>query len=180
MKRLLTAVISTGLVLGALSQVDCSNKSKKTYAMAVSPCYTGFNIVDAGHDATKQQDSGVPVANDPNNCGQCGTLCGTYVNNGAGYSEQQGVCIGVNCNTPTPTNNAPVVIATTTTDCIDNYGPGWVVNTQDGAPRWNSANANYPEAGSGQCVNICTDSYNCGKLGNKCPGGQFCQFCQCH
>lgn|SRR5208337_287740 len=143
------------------------------------PCRTTFNIVDAGHDATKEQDTGVPVGNDPNNCGQCGTLCGTYVNTGAGFSLQQGVCIGVNCNTQVPTNNPAVVLASTSTDCYDNLGPGWVVNTKDGAPPWQSHNLFY-EGGVGQCINVCTDPQNCGQLGHVCPPGLFCQFCQCH
>lgn len=159
------------------------------------PCRTSYNTVDAGgskiKDAgndttvtvdaggTRNADTGVPIPNDPNNCGQCGTLCGTYVNTGAGFSQQQGVCIGVNCNTQVPTNNPAVVLASVTTDCYDNLGPGWVVNTKDGAPNWTSKNAFY-EAGVGQCINICTDPQNCGSLGHVCPPGLFCQFCQCH
>jgi hypothetical protein len=199
--KLLAVTLTSGLLVAlAFTQVDCKHKSTSTYdagfkASLAFPCVQGFNYVDSGKvflDATPDghsakldagngiRDSGIPVANDPNNCGQCGTLCGTYVNQGAGFSEQQGICIGVNCNTPVPTNNPPVVIATSTTDCLDNYGAGWVVNTQDGAPRWNSKNGNYPEAGQGQCINICTDPANCGALGHKCAPGLFCQFCGCH
>ena len=170
-------------------KVDAGHKLTLTF-----PCIQGQQRLDSGYvpdggdamvDSSSKpssRDSGYPADGqfDPNNCGRCGTLCGTYVNKGAGYSLSQGTCLNNNIGCYDMNQPSPAVYATTTTDCYDNYGGGWVVNTLDGAPGWQSGDSGIL-GGHGLCVNIMQDPNNCGKLGYSCSkfGSQGCNYGQC-
>ena len=103
---------------------------------------------------------------DPNNCGLCGVVCGTFVGNGRGYSFSQGTCSAGHCSP----GNPPQLIQTPGTDCPDNWGDGFVVNTT----------VCHDFTVTCPCVNITNDSNNCGAVGNVCPAGLVCTFAQCH
>lgn len=173
-----------GLVLGLAafytackSNANPADSPKIPRSGLTFPCHQGsIQKPDAGDGGDGQViDSGIPLNNfDPNNCGQCGTICGTYINKGAGYSFSQGTCLNNTLGCYKMNQPSPAVLATTTTDCYDNYGGGWVVNTQDGALGWE-------DGGHGLCANIMSDPNNCGTLGYSCIklGTQGCVYGHC-
>ena len=130
----------TGLV--AFGLVACHSCGSRT-DLHVQPMKLAFPCDDAG----------ATLANDPNNCGVCGTLCGSYGRNAGGsISFLQGTCSYGAC--------APYIVsvpAIPNADCWD-MGIGWVFSLQ-------GQNA--------QCVNLLNDNQNCGGVGWTCSN--FCQ-----
>ena len=178
------------LVLGALQ--SCANHVKvdvsKPDALASSHIQSldGAIINKPMKLSFPCSDAGGAEYTDPNNCGACGVVCGTWAPQGQkGFSFQ-----GMRCYRPgsKPWGNcgeagagmypAPVV-ATPAADCYDNAPPGSVVDTRSIDGSNGGSLLPVPPDAALPCVNIMTDPQNCGALGKHCPTGLFCQFGNC-
>jgi hypothetical protein len=137
----------------ALILIGCS------VVMVVSDCNKSSHTVKRGQGfnpapAIPCYDAG--LATDPNNCGACGTKCGTYVRNPGtgGVSYQLGTCAYSTC--------APYTINLAVDggifDCFDDL--------------------NGSVYAGGLCISILRDANNCGGLGYKCLGA--CLSGQCN
>lgn len=94
---------------------------------------------------------------DPNNCGACGTACGTYGQTPpqqGGASFLQGTCVNAVCS--------PYVAYTAALDCWDYTPAGSVIGGFPSAP---------------VCVSVLSSPQNCGGLGWQCSGACLLGSC---
>jgi hypothetical protein len=186
------------LSLGLGACQTCSNKISSTASGSISPTAGGAprvavsSSLDTADGSVRlgtifAQCNDAALGIDPNNCGGCGTICGTYVNQlGKGFSFVSGQCIQpdgralgycspVYSATPSSVSNYQQIAATTADDCYGFASAGSVVNTT----AFDAKMVAIPDAHYG-CINIMTDINNCGSLGHVCPLNGFCTFGQCH
>jgi hypothetical protein len=100
---------------------------------------------------------GTGLVTDPNNCGACGTACGSYGQTTppqGGASFLQGTCTNAVCS--------PYVAYDTALDCWDYTPAGCVVGGPPAGPT---------------CVSVLSSPQNCGGLGWACSGA--CRLGEC-
>ncbi len=120
----------------------------------------GYTILDGGYIVGPQP----ALAIDPNNCGVCGTICGTYapMPNQPGAAFVQGTCAHSVC-APSTVSQHTGSPAGHPLDCWDLGPAGAVIGGPAVATPFT-----LPPSG---CVSLLTSTQNCGGLGWTCSGG---------
>lgn len=148
------------------------------FGHCVLQCYGDY--ADCDHNPTNGCETNL-VASDPYNCGGCGIMCSSVLNNGGlTFVCQRGSCVAQcdllqddNSGNRYPVCNNRCVDALSIVDNCGGCGRKCVgdASCQDG--KCVSCDGGRKSC-SNRCVDVQTDIYNCGICGNTCVGSEKC------
>ena len=144
-----------GALVALLAVVDCRTRAVPTFVMPDASVKSADGGRDGGHrvgllpNQPSLPCSDAGLATDPNNCGACGTLCGTFGPNAqGGASFMQGTCVSNVC--------FPYTESTAALDCWDSTPAGSIIG----------GTVTFQQL----CVSVLSSPQNCGGLGWVCGG----------
>ncbi|MDB6019042.1 MAG: hypothetical protein JWR19_3531 [Pedosphaera sp.] len=167
---------------GNLCSAPNATSSCASGTCTIAACNAGFSNCDN----VTANGCEVSVNTDPNNCGNCGTVCSS--SHIAIQSCASGVCNGActagfaDCNGNKQSDGCETNVATNTNNC---GGCGIVCSANhitaacsgsvcNGTCTAGFADCNGNKQSDGCEINVTNDHNNCGTCGHVCPGAQTC------